>query len=164
MRLRYAVVFPIVVACGRSTPGHVPGDSNSVAPSAATSEAAERELLRVEDEREQALKAHDAGFFERTMSDDFVGTTLDGISDKRALVPLNADTSVTVDSVARSDEKIRIYGRGTVGVITGRFAERGHIGKRKLGVEFRYTEVWVKRDGSWQVVAGHYTPVEKSTK
>jgi ketosteroid isomerase-like protein len=98
------------------------------------------------------------------MSDDFVGTTLDGVADKNTLVRVNADTSVTVDSMSRSDEKIRVYGDGKVGVITGRFAEGGHVGNRKLGVEFRYTEVWVKRDGGWQVVAGHYTPVEKSKK
>jgi ketosteroid isomerase-like protein len=164
MRPRYTVLFPIILACGRSAPAHVPSDTNPVTQSAATGEAAERELSRVEDEWEQALKVHDAGFFQRTMADDFVGTTLDGISDKRTLVRVNADTSVTVDSVGRSDEKIRTYGNGTVGVITGRFAERGHIGNRKLGVDFRYTEVWVKRDGRWQVVAGHYTPVEKSTK
>jgi len=163
MRHRYILVFPLAVACSRSPSGRVSSDT-SVSTGVLSEETVRTELTHAEDEWEDALKAHDAAFFERTMSDDFVGTTVEGISDKTSLVRVNADTSVTVDSVGRSDEKIRIYGNGTVGVITGRFAERGHIGSRHLGVEFRYTEVWVKRNGRWQVVAGHYTPVEQAKK
>jgi ketosteroid isomerase-like protein len=163
MRHRYILVFPLAVACSRSPSGRVSSDT-SVSTGVLSEETVGRELTHAEDEWEDALKAHDAAFFERTMSDDFVGTTVEGISDKTSLVRVNADTSVTVDSVGRSDEKIRIYGNGTVGVITGRFAERGHIGSRHLGVEFRYTEVWVKRNDRWQVVAGHYTPVEQAKK
>jgi ketosteroid isomerase-like protein len=162
MRHGYTLLFPLLVACGRPAPGDAARDATSMAPSQHNEQAAQHELSQVEDEWERALKSHDAAFFQRTMSDDFIGTTLDGTSDKSTLVKLNADTSVTVDSVGRSEEKIRVYGGGAVGVITGRFAERGHIGSRKLGVEFRYTEVWVKNDGRWQVVAGHYTPVGKS--
>jgi len=163
MRHRYILVFPLALACSRSPSGRVSSDT-SVSTGVLSEETVRGELTHAEDEWEDALKAHDAAFFERTMSDDFVGTTVEGISDKTSLVRVNADTSVTVDSVGRSDEKIRIYGNGTVGVITGRFAERGHIGSRHLGVEFRYTEVWVKRNGRWQVVAGHYTPVEQAKK
>ncbi|HKG32600.1 MAG TPA: nuclear transport factor 2 family protein [Gemmatimonadales bacterium] len=163
MRYRYILVFPLALACSRSPSGQVSSDT-SVGTGVLSDESVRRELTLTEDEWENALKAHDAAFFERTMSDDFVGTTVDGISDKSTLVRLNADTSVTVDSIGRSDEKIRIYGNGTVGVITGRFAERGHLGSRHLGIEFRYTEVWVKRNGRWQVVAGHYTPVEQAKK
>lgn len=163
MRHYYILVFPLALACSRSPSGRVSSDT-SVSTGMLSEETARRELTLAEDEWEHALKAHDAAFFERTMSDDFVGTTVDGISDKSTLVRLNADTSVTVDSVGRSEEKIRVYGNGTVGVITGRFAERGHIGGRHLGVEFRYTEVWVKRNGRWQVVAGHYTPVQPAKK
>jgi ketosteroid isomerase-like protein len=160
---RYILIFPLALACSCSAPERIPSDT-SVNTTVLSEETARRELTRAEDEWEHALKAHDAAFFQRTMSDDFVGTTVDGLSDKRTLVRVNADTSVAVDSIGRSDEKIRIYGNGTVGVITGRFAERGHIGGRRLGVEFRYTEVWVKRNGWWQVVAGHYTPVEQARK
>ena len=153
MRIGF-VLFLVCLACGTRTP---PARNDNV-------EDARRELARVEDEWERALKAHDEPFFQRTMSNDFIGTTLDGISDKPTLVRINADTSVTVDSVGRSDEKIRIYGNGTVAVITGRFGEVGHLGLRRLSVEFRYTEVWVKEGDQWQVVAGHYTPVEKAKK
>jgi ketosteroid isomerase-like protein len=163
MRHRYILLLPLALACGRSAPGHISSDT-AASHAGLSEDVARRELTRAEDEWEHALKAHDAAFFQRTMSDDFVGTTVDGISDKATLVRVNADTSVIVDSVGRSEEKIRIYGNGTVGVITGRFAERGHLGRRQLGVEFRYTEVWVKRNGRWQVVAGHYTPVEQAKK
>jgi ketosteroid isomerase-like protein len=164
MRRKYALLLPIILACGRSAPARVSSDTAPVGQSGSSDEAARSELNRVEDQWEDAVKAHDAAFFQRTMSDDFIGTTNEGISDKSTLVQVNADTSVSVDSFRRSEEKIRIYGNGTVGVITGRFAERGHMGKRQLGVEFRYTEVWVKRPGGWQVVVGHYTPVEKPKK
>jgi ketosteroid isomerase-like protein len=163
MRHRHILIFPLALACSRSPSGRVSSDT-SVRSGVLSEGTARRELTVAEDEWEHALKTHDAAFFQRTMSDDFVGTTVEGITDKSTLVRVNADTSVTVDSVGRSDEKIRIYGDGTVGVITGRFAERGHIGSRHLGVEFRYTEVWVKRNGRWQVVAGHYTPVEQAKK
>ncbi|HEX5575281.1 MAG TPA: nuclear transport factor 2 family protein [Gemmatimonadales bacterium] len=165
MRAGYVLLFAAALACGRSASTRVRSDTATGSQRGQNSdEAARRELTRVEDEWERAAKSHDAAFFRRTMSDDFVGTTLDGVAGKNTLVRVNADTSVTVDSISRSDENIRVYGNGTVGVITGRFAEGGHVGNRRLGVEFRYTEVWVKRDGGWQVVAGHYTPVEKPKK
>jgi ketosteroid isomerase-like protein len=163
MRHNYIVMFPLALACSPAPSGRVSSDT-AVGTGAASEETARREITAAEDEWEHALKTHDAAYFQRTMSDDFVGTTVEGITDKGTLVKVNADTSVTVDSVGRSDEKIRIYGAGTVGVITGRFGERGHLGGRHLAVEFRYTEVWVKRDGRWQVVAGHYTPVETAKK
>jgi ketosteroid isomerase-like protein len=157
-------LFASAMACGHSASPRVQTDSASVTANGQTDDTARKEISGAEDQWERALKSHDAAYFERTMSDDFIGTTAEGISDKKTLVRVNADSSVTVDSVGRSDEKIRVYGNGRVGVVTGRFAETGRLGSRRLGVEFRYTEVWVKRDGTWQVVAGHYTPVEKARK
>src|SRR4051794_2343708 len=119
MRQHYVLLLPIILACGRSAPARVATDTTPVGQSGSSDEAARSELTRVEDEWEDAVKAHDAAFFQRTMSDDFIGTTNEGVSDKSTLVQVNADTSVSVDSFGRSEEKIRIYGNGTVGVITG---------------------------------------------
>jgi ketosteroid isomerase-like protein len=61
------------------------------------------------------------------------------------------------------DRQIRIYGNGTVGVITGNSSWTVEKGQRPGQYSGRYTETWVKQpDGTWQAVAGHYSMVPTS--
>jgi ketosteroid isomerase-like protein len=82
---------------------------------------------------------------------------------KKAATP-QADLKLETD-----DEKIRVY--GTTAVVTGNFIQKGRYqAGPKNGQDFRiverYTDVYVKRDGRWQVVASHLTsaPLEQPAK
>ena len=116
---------------------------------------ARRQLLQLDKEWGQAMIYRDAGFFERTLADDFLSVTTDSTFGKPELVK-----GVTTSSVAwKSWDTYRQYIRviGNVGVVTGSLMARGHEGKRQVNEHWLYTQVFVKRGGRWQVVVGHYS-------
>ncbi len=82
---------------------------------------------------------------------DFRGTQ-DSATFGRAEVMRNvADTTTQLRDLRDHDREIRIYGNGTVGVVTSRASWRTEKGEDPGQYGNRYTEVWVKRDGRWQV-------------
>jgi hypothetical protein len=102
---------------------------------------------------------------ERIESDDFVivqtngelYTKADEIANLKKPAPPGTPSQLTTEG-----SKVRIY--GDTAIITGIFIQKGvrNSGPEK-GKEFttreRYTDVYVKRDGRWQVVSSHLTAV-----
>lgn len=59
-------------------------------------------------------------------------------------------------------EDIRVQVYGDAAVVTLRSIEKGTTYKGKdLSGHYRWTDVFVKRNGSWQMVATHGTRIEK---
>jgi hypothetical protein len=46
---------------------------------------------------------------------------------------------------------------GDVAVVTGKLVERGHFKSADLTGTYRFTDVWAKRNGRWQLVRGQET-------
>ncbi|MDO8943509.1 MAG: nuclear transport factor 2 family protein [Desulfobacterales bacterium] len=57
-----------------------------------------------------------------------------------------------------TDLQVRLYGDTAVVTCVWKAAEI--IQGKKVDGHYRFTDVWVKREGRWQVVASHGTPVE----
>jgi ketosteroid isomerase-like protein len=55
------------------------------------------------------------------------------------------------ESAKSSDVKVRVYGK--TAVMTGRFNAKGTFKGKTIDVRERYTAVWVKQNGRWQLVA-----------
>jgi ketosteroid isomerase-like protein len=149
--------IPLLFACARSTttasPGASPGGTGE------NNEAARQQLSRLEDDWAKAYEAHDTTFFVRALAPDFHGTADSANTFGKADAVRNAADTATVQSGLQDrDRQIRIYGNGTVGVVTGQSiwtVDRGEHPGRYSG---RYTEVFVKQpNGQWQAVAGHYS-------
>ena len=149
-------VLPVLFACSRSTTN----SSTGAAPTGAgpNDQAGHQALAQIEDDWAKALEARDTTFFTRVLASDFHGTGDSAKTFGRADVIRDAaDTSVRVRDLHDEDREIRIYGDGTVGVVTGFghwTVQKGDSSSQRSG---RYTEVYVKRGGSWQAVAGHYS-------
>jgi hypothetical protein len=104
--------------------------------------------------------AHDTAFFTRVIAPDFHGTADSGKTFGRAEVIRDAaDTTVQMRDLHDEERQVRIYGGGTVGVVMGHGRWTLEKGERPGQYSGRYTEVWVKRDGRWQAVAGHYSAI-----
>jgi len=58
------------------------------------------------------------------------------------------------------DVIMRVY--GNVVVVNARTINKGHRRERDVSGEFRYTRVYVKREGRWQAVLSQYTRPETS--
>jgi ketosteroid isomerase-like protein len=48
---------------------------------------------------------------------------------------------------------------GDAGLVTGRSEVEGNTGEHKLSGLFRFTHVWRRSGGEWQLVAGHTSSV-----
>jgi ketosteroid isomerase-like protein len=116
-------------------------------------------LLYLERDWNQAEMKQDASWFERTLADEFTGV------DARTGKPTNKVQNIadikktTTASADLSGLDVRM--QGDTAVITGLTHNKG---KDDKGVAFdrriRFTDVWVKRDGRWQVLSSHGTDVK----
>src|SRR5438132_3218958 len=77
-----------------------------------------------------------------------VGNKSEAIAEIKA--PADASYSLTSDDV-----QVRLY--GDTAIVTGRVTEKGTFNGRSLNSQSRYTDVWVRRNGRWQVVAAQST-------
>ncbi|MDQ3258711.1 MAG: nuclear transport factor 2 family protein, partial [Acidobacteriota bacterium] len=55
--------------------------------------------------------------------------------------------------------KARVYGDAVV--VTGRTTVKGRYQDEEFDTQFRYTRLYVKRSGRWQIVISHLTSVSK---
>jgi uncharacterized protein (TIGR02246 family) len=149
---------PILLACSRSTTT----SSAGAAPAGAgeNDEAGRQAVSQLEDEWAKALEAHDTTFFARVIATEFHGTADSAKTYGRAEVMRDAaDAATQYRDVRDRDREVRIYGNGTVAVVTALGSWTVEKGKRPGQYRGAYTETWVKRDGRWQVVAGHYSDI-----
>jgi len=154
---RFLFLILPLLACAKSTTSSTSGG----APSAVANEndqAGQRELGQLEDQWAKAVEAHDSTFLARIVASDFHGTGDSAKTFDRASVLRDAvDTTVQMRNLRDQDRQVRIYGDGTVGVVTANPSWTIERGQRPGEYSGRYTETWVKRGGQWQIVAGHYT-------
>ncbi len=90
------------------------------------------------------------------MSDDYVITMEDGsVYGKVGFLSHTAAPSEHVDVTEVSDRKIRLH--GDAAVVTGSYHEQGQSGGKPYDYHDRMTDVWMKMDGKWKLVASHYS-------
>jgi uncharacterized protein (TIGR02246 family) len=151
------LLLPILFACSRPSTT----DSYGAAPTGGEpNESAQRAVSQLEDQWAKALETHDTAFLAGVVAPDFRATGDSGVTFGRAeLLRDVADTATTVRDVHDQGREVRIYGNGTVAVVTALGTWTVEKGEQTGQFSGRYTEVWVKRDGGWKVVTGHYTDV-----
>ena len=116
-------------------------------------------LAYLERDWNQAEMKQDAAWFQRMLADDYAG--VDGRTGK---VSTKAEDiagfkTTTVDSARLSDLDVRL--KGDTAVVTGMTHNKGKDDKgAAFDRKIRFTDVWVKRDGKWQVVSSHGTDVK----
>jgi ketosteroid isomerase-like protein len=117
-------------------------------------------LLYMEREWTDADMKKDLSWFDRNFADDFtsISSRTGALSNKRE--EIDSMKGVTTDLEEVSDMNVRI--EGNTGIVTG----LDHIrGKDEKGAPFertaRFTDVYVKRDGRWQVLSSQGTLIQK---
>jgi ketosteroid isomerase-like protein len=118
------------------------------------SESAKVQALEVklmESYRQRQIEA-----FAAMLDKDFVITIENGSTyGKTGYVSFTATPSVRIDAVEMSDLKIRMH--GNTAVLTGAYHERGENKGIAYDYRDRFTDVWMKSDGRWLLVASHYS-------
>ncbi len=115
---------------------------------------AEQEIMKANKEYDEAILRRDPAVFDRLMADDFFYTSSDGEVVTKAQELTNVKSGDTKYESAQShDVQVRVY--GDAAVVTGRWKSKGIRKSKAFDENERYTTVYAKRGGRWQLVADH---------
>lgn len=121
----------------------------------------ERDVLTAERLRFEALRAADLTALHALMRADCTYTHSTGVIQGREayLAPI-ADERTRYEVATGSEMQVRIY--GATAIVNGRATLNAHVeGDPNLHTnDLRYTNVWVKTDGKWQLAAWHSSRVQ----
>jgi len=125
---------------------------------AATETAAdtEREIRKLQMEYDKAALEQDAAAYDLLFADDYTLTQAGGKVTTRAETIAAAKAGDTKMQEGRSDDiKVRVY--GNTAVVTCRWTEKSTTKGKPFAGALRYTTVWVKKNGKWQIVSDQGT-------
>ena len=115
-------------------------------------------LIELERGWNEAFYRKDVTFIEDLLADEFMATYDDGRrGDKARELALTAEFNQQVESAIQDDFTVRVYRDTAVVWFTLRLG--GIRQGQRAEMTFRYTDVWVLRDGRWQCVSTHGTKV-----
>ncbi len=104
----------------------------------------------------ESYKQHNIEILSSLLSDEFVITVEDGsVYSKAGYISHSADSGVHVQVAEMSDLKVRMH--GDTAIVTGSYHEKGESNGKPYEYHDRFTDVWIKTAGKWQVVASHYS-------
>lgn len=111
-----------------------------------------RSLLQLEDNWATALVNRDRVVFERLLADGFVYTENDQMMDRASVLNSVAAGPDTVVAARNDSMIVHRYGP-TTAVVTGWLIVRGRSAGAEFDRRYRFTDTWVRRGRSWQIVA-----------
>ena len=119
---------------------------------------AEQEVLKVNKEYGEAIVRRDAEAYDRFLGDDYIFTNPAGeVADKARMMKELKSGDTKMESGLDEDVRVRVY--GDTAVVTGLWTTKGQYQGKPFDNKERYTAVYVKRGGRWQVVAEQLTGV-----
>ena len=145
--LLLALVFPaLVVGQGRT---------KSKGPQAG---GVEQQLKQMEDDWAKAIKNKDAATLRRIIAEDWVGTDEKGkVLNREQSISQTTSNPDVIESEENFDMQVRVY--GNTAIVIGGGTERGTRNRTAYTDTYRWTDVFVKRDGLWQAVVSQWAKV-----
>jgi ketosteroid isomerase-like protein len=120
----------------------------------------EQSLMQLEQQMADALMKGDTATIDRHMADTFTFTAPDGMVQNKAQVLADVKSGdLKMTSTKYDDMKVQTY--GDAAVVTYRSTDQGTYKGQDISGQYRWTDVFVKKGGQWQVVAGHGTPLAR---
>lgn len=118
------------------------------------STSAVQEVLQAEQARVAALVADDYAALDLLLADDMTYTHSNASVDtKSAFIESLTSRVLKYHSLDHSDQQVRLY--GDTAILTGKTQVHStHFGN-EVHVNLRFTIVYVRRDGRWQMAAWH---------
>ena len=147
-----------------ATTNEKPAPAATAATAASPSENVEQALTRMEQGWvEQFIKGDAAGLvaaYEQVMADEWMGIGYDGKTYTKAQVIVNIKSGVvTAASITMDGMKVRVF--GDTAMVTYYDTEKSTFQGKDTSGRYINTDVFVKRNGNWQLIAGQATRVEQ---
>jgi len=144
--LLVAAAMSLVVAPG-ANPGTPQADDAS-------------KIVAMENLWNQMQLNHDAAAMEKMLDDDFVLTDYDGtLLNKTQFLESIKDMSTKLTQ--EMSEGMKLHPHGNTVVITGATREKGTQNGKPFAHNGRFTDTWMKKNGTWLCVASHLGVVSK---
>ena len=116
----------------------------------------EQTIRQLDSERIQAQIHADTVALKRIYADDFIGVGPSGtVRTKPQVISDFTSGGLKFQSITTDDVQVRVY--GNTAVETGLSTMIGQDKGKAVPRDTRFTRVWVKQQGSWRLVANHYS-------
>jgi ketosteroid isomerase-like protein len=121
----------------------------------------EQVILRLENEGREATLKNDSAATDRLLADNWINVNPDGsVTTKAKLMELLKAGSFAIQSIENDEVTVRIF--GDAAVVNGRSTtKRAGEGGEILTRQVRFTRVYARNQGRWQVVSAHNTPIRQ---
>jgi ketosteroid isomerase-like protein len=104
----------------------------------------------------ESYKRRQVDILASLLDEDYIITIEDGSTyGKTGYISHSAEPGVKVEVAEMTDLKVRMH--GNTAVVTGSYHERGDSQGKRYEYHDRFTDIWMKTGGKWQVVASHYS-------
>lgn len=121
-------------------------------------DSVEQAVMQLEEELRVAITKGDMKAYARLVGDDYVFTNQDAVIRTKAQMVLAYDSgSIKYESV--NFDEIKVHAYKDTAVVTGRSTQKMKDNGKDVVGQFRYTRVYVKRQGKWQLVATQSTRI-----
>ncbi len=120
--------------------------------------ADERALLQIEKDWAKALLAADTKALEAILAPDWVTSFEGSVMTRPQLFAALRSGAARFDALEASGEEPFVFGDSAI--VRGLVRMKGIDGGKPFDGKSWYTDLFVRRDGRWQAVVGHNTPVE----
>ena len=120
------------------------------------SKSIEQTIRQLDSERIQAQIGADTVALNRIYADDFIGVGPSGtVRTKPQVISDFTSGGLKFQSITTNDVQVRSY--GNTAVQTGQSTMIGQDKNKVVPRVNRFTRVWVKLHGNWQLVSNHYS-------
>ena len=111
-----------------------------------------RQIVDMERQSKEASLRRDSDFSLRILAEDYVAITpLGQVTTKRETISARRSGQLRYEAMNITDMVVRVY--GDTAVVTARADVKGHQLGEDFSGPYRYTRVWVRRNGQWQIVS-----------
>ena len=122
--------------------------------------AAESEIRALNDQVAQMQVRHDVATASRLLGDEYIFSQADGqVTNKAENLAVIGSADFVCTSLTTSNVDVRVYGE--TAVVVGQLSMKATFKGEDVGGNFRYTDIWVRRQGQWQNVASHASLLPK---
>ena len=121
---------------------------------AQSDDAASVEKLKdIEQQLARAWSQHDRAFIENVLAPEWSVTQADGSIPTRSAVLGTFFNAVVFDSIVIDDMTVALF--GDTAIVRGRTVASANMNGAPVNARIRFTDVFIKRNGRWQVIASH---------
>ena len=122
-----------------------------------------QDLMQLERDIGKANIVRDYAFFDRVEADEFIFTGADGsmLTKQEDLNGLKEAPNHDITLLAYDVDQMNVLLYDKTAVVTGRVTTQRRYKGTESSSQSRFTDVFVWRDGRWQIVAGHSSRMPK---